>query len=162
MRLGNGSKLAVNILIELALRGGDKPVPLPDLARRHCVSLSYLEQVFAKLRRHQLVKSTRGPGGGYTLGLRGEAITVADVVMAIEGEKTDRPCSNRGGEDSARDLTDGLWRAMRATFLAHLNTISVRSLVDQQRARDVPAADRNRVDRVSAECRHRASKARDE
>lgn len=162
MRLGKGSKLAVNVLVELASREGGKPVPLPDLARRHRVSLSYLEQVFAKLRQHQLVKSTKGPGGGYTLGCRSDVISVADVVTAIEGEWADQLCCNRGGDDAARDLAEELWSALGDALLTHLKTISVRSLADQQRAKGVPAADGRRVDPCPKACRQRAGKARDE
>ena len=81
MRLSTRGRFAINAMIDLALRDRANPVPLADLAQRHHISLSYLEQVFAKLRQHGLVDSTRGPGGGYTLGFRGDAITVADIAL---------------------------------------------------------------------------------
>ena len=93
MRLSTRGRFAINAMIDLALRDRSNPVPLAELALRHHISLSYLEQVFAKLRQHGLVDSTRGPGGGYTLGFRGDAITVADIVTAIEGDTmTATPC----------------------------------------------------------------------
>ena len=84
MRLSTRGRFAITSMIDLALREKAYPVPLSDLALRHGISLSYLEQVFAKLRQHSLVESTRGPGGGYALGFRGDRITVADIIGAIE------------------------------------------------------------------------------
>ena len=84
MRLSTRGRFAITAMIDLALRDKAYPVPLSDLALRHGISLSYLEQVFSKLRQQGLVESTRGPGGGYTLGFRGDQITVADIIGAIE------------------------------------------------------------------------------
>lgn len=68
MRLSTKSRFAVTAMIDVALREKSGPVPLSDIAARHQISLSYLEQMFSRLRQHGLVESTRGPGGGYTLG----------------------------------------------------------------------------------------------
>ena len=78
MRLSTRGRFAITAMIDLALRQSGTPVPLQDLAQRHRISMSYLEQMFAKLRQHGLVESTRGPGGGYALAHAASAISVAD------------------------------------------------------------------------------------
>src|SRR5512133_3571405 len=89
MRLSTKGRFAVTALIDVALREKLGPVPLSDIAVRQQISLSYLEQMFSKLRQHGLVASTRGPGGGYALGQQADRITVADIIGAVEDE-TDR------------------------------------------------------------------------
>ncbi|OYT92902.1 MAG: DNA-binding protein [Burkholderiales bacterium PBB3] len=144
MRLSTRGRFAINAMIDLALRDRANPVPLADLAQRHHISLSYLEQVFAKLRQHGLVDSTRGPGGGYTLGFRGDAITVADIVTAIEGDTDDRDLT-RDGEPGAPDMTHDLWDALHSTLVAYMKTISLRSLAAEQRAKGFEVVERKPV-----------------
>ena len=86
MRLSTKGRFAVTAMIDVALREKLGPVPLSDIATRQQISLSYLEQMFSKLRHQGLVTSTRGPGGGYTLGHRADAITVADIIGAVEDD----------------------------------------------------------------------------
>ncbi len=134
MRLSTRGRFAINAMIDLALRQRHSPVPLSELALRHGISLSYLEQVFAKLRQHGLVESTRGPGGGYTLGFRGDTISVADIVTAIEGNAPEA----QGDEASAgnpTDMTQALWEQLHTALMAHMQTISLRSLALEQRAK---------------------------
>ena len=128
MRLSTRGRFAINAMIDLALRQPDCPVALSELAARHGISLSYLEQVFAKLRQHGLVESTRGPGGGYTLGFRGDAISVADIVTAIE-ETT--PVS----ESAQGDMTHALCEQLHKAMLEHMKTISLRGLALEQKAK---------------------------
>ena len=142
MRLSTRGRFAVTAMIDLALREDLNPVPLVDLAQRHRISLSYLEQVFAKLRQHQLVDSTRGPGGGYTLGHRGDAITVADIVTAIEGDDTEPDPPRRGDEQGTPDMTRELWDGLHATILAYMKTISLRGLAAEQKAKGFQVAAR--------------------
>ena len=85
MRLTTKGRFAVTAMIDLALRQAGGPVTLAAISQRQQISLSYLEQLFGKLRRHDLVESTRGPGGGYTLGRKASDITVADIITAMEG-----------------------------------------------------------------------------
>lgn len=141
MRLSTRGRFAINAMIDLALRDRSCPVPLAELAQRHHISLSYLEQVFAKLRQHGLVDSTRGPGGGYTLGFRGDAITVADIVTAIEGDTEERDLVPEQG-DGAPDMTHELWDALHSTLVAYMKTISLRSLAQEQRAKGFTVVDR--------------------
>lgn len=142
MRLSTRGRFAINAMIDLALRDRSNPVPLAELALRHHISLSYLEQVFAKLRQHGLVDSTRGPGGGYTLGFRGDAITVADIVTAIEGDTDDRDTVSRDDPSGAPDMTHDLWDALHSTLVAYMKTISLRSLAAEQRAKGFEVVER--------------------
>ena len=144
MRLSTRGRFAINAMIDLALRDRANPVPLADLAPRNHISLSYLEQGFATLRQHGLVDSTRGPGGGYTLGFRGDSITVADIVTAIEGDTDDRDLT-REGEAGAPDMTHELWDALHSTLVAYMKTITLRSLAAEQRAKGFEVVERKPV-----------------
>jgi Rrf2 family protein len=84
MRLTTKGRFAVTAMIDLALRQSSGPVTLAAISQRQQISLSYLEQLFGKLRRHDLVESTRGPGGGYTLGRKPSEITVADIIVSVD------------------------------------------------------------------------------
>ena len=90
MRLSTKGRFAVTAMIDVGLRANAGPVSLADISTRHRISLSYLEQLFSKLRQHGLVVSTRGPGGGYNLARNAEAISVADIVGAVEGTGIDQ------------------------------------------------------------------------
>ena len=125
MRLSTKSRFAVNAMIDLALRESAGPVALASIAARQGISLSYLEQLFARLRRQGIVDSTRGPGGGYTLARAAERISVADIVSAID----ELPVAAQ--TDAAREL----WVDLDAAMLRHMATISLRSLVDKALAK---------------------------
>ena len=84
MRLTTKGRFAVTAMIDLALRQNNGPVTLAAISQRQRISLSYLEQLFGKLRRHELVESTRGPGGGYTLARKAADITVADIIVSVD------------------------------------------------------------------------------
>jgi Rrf2 family iron-sulfur cluster assembly transcriptional regulator len=137
MRLSTRGRFAITAMIDLALRDSGQPVPLQDIALRHRISLSYLEQVFAKLRQHGLVESTRGPGGGYTLGFRGNSITVADIIGAIE-DTADAGTPR----DGTQDMTQDLWAALQTTIVAHMKTITLKSLAEDQRAKGFQVQER--------------------
>lgn len=129
MRMSTKSRFAVNAMIDLGLRDAGGPVPLAAISGRQQISLSYLEQLFARLRRAGIVESTRGPGGGYTLGRAAEAVSLADIVVAVEDDATATP------ETKAPALD--LWASLDAVMLRHMATISLRSLLDEQRAKGV-------------------------
>jgi len=84
MRLTTKGRFAVTAMIDLALRQNNGPVTLAAISQRQQISLSYLEQLFGKLRRQNLVESTRGPGGGYTLGRKAHEISVADIILSVD------------------------------------------------------------------------------
>lgn len=143
MRLSTRGRFAITAMIDLALRESASPVPLVDIALRHRISLSYLEQVFAKLRQQGLVESTRGPGGGYTLGFRGDTISVADIIGAIEdGDEDGKPTNPRETSQSAQDMTQGLWDDLQSALVAHMKTITLRSLATEQRAKGFQVEER--------------------
>lgn len=128
MRMSTKGRFAVNALIDLALRESAGPVALATIGVRQQVSLSYLEQLFSKLRRDGVVESTRGPGGGYTLGRPAAQISVADIVSAV-----DDPLDCTDGESAADGLSRALWLRLNTVMLEHMATISLQSLVDEQK-----------------------------
>lgn len=129
MRMSTKGRFAVNALIDLALREAAGPVALATISARQQVSLSYLEQLFSRLRRDGIVESTRGPGGGYTLGRSAAQISVADIVTAV-----DDPLECADGENAADGLSQALWLRLNTTMLEHMATITLASLVDEQKA----------------------------
>ena len=143
MRISTRGRFAIAAMIDLALRESAYPTPLQDLALRHRISLSYLEQVFAKLRQRGLVESTRGPGGGYCLGMRASEITVADIICAIETEPA-AYAANAGNTEAMQDqdLSQDLWDALHTTIMAYLQTISLSSLAAEQRAKGFQVSER--------------------
>ena len=127
MRISTKGRFAINALIDLALRqaGQDSgPVALATISARQQVSLSYLEQLFSRLRRDGIVESTRGPGGGYTLKRSTEHITVADVVHSVE-EPAD------AAQLEADGVSRDLWQRLNAKLSEHMATITLQSLVDE-------------------------------
>ena len=132
MRMSTKGRLAVNALLDLALREGAGPVALASISERQQVSLSYLEQMFSRLRKVGVVESTRGPGGGYTLGRAATQISVADIVSAVDDPAD---AVQRTGTDDG--LSRSLWRQLDAVMLDHMATITLQSLVDEQVAAGV-------------------------
>ena len=134
MRLNTKGRFAVTAMIDVALREAYGPVPLNDIASRQHISLSYLEQLFSKLRLQGLVTSIRGPGGGYTLGGRIDGITVADILCAVEDEPSK---TKQQDASSVQDMTQGLWDAMNARVLQFTQSVTLKSLVLAQLATGV-------------------------
>ena len=135
MRLSTKGRFAVTAMMDVALYGRSGPVPLSGIALRHRISLSYLEQMFSKLRQRGLLESTRGPGGGYTLGKSAEGITVADIIVAIEGDADDAAIqADRSGEMPGQEMTQDLWDTLNRKMVEHLQSITLHSLASEQRA----------------------------
>ena len=139
MRLSTKGRFAVTAMIDVGLRANAGPVSLADIAARHHISLSYLEQLFSKLRQHGLVVSTRGPGGGYNLARDSAQITVADIVGAVEGggADADSPQLAEAADAGAAAMTAELWAALNAKMVAYLQSIPLDTLVKEQRERGV-------------------------
>lgn len=141
MRLSTKGRFAVTAMIDVALRERLGPVPLSDIAVRQQISLSYLEQMFSKLRQHGLVESTRGPGGGYALGHRADNITVADIISAVEGgiDTSDegKRLAHNVGQDMTQEMTQDLWDSLNSKMLDYMQSITLRSLVLGQLAKGV-------------------------
>jgi Rrf2 family transcriptional regulator, iron-sulfur cluster assembly transcription factor len=140
MRLTTKGRFAVTAMIYLALREHQGPVALAAISQRQQISLSYLEQLFGKLRRHELVESTRGPGGGYSLGRKAEDITVADIIVAVDEPIDATGCGGKEncmGDDQGRCMTHDLWASLNAKMIEYLDSITLRKLVEDQLARGV-------------------------
>ena len=143
MRLTTKGRFAVTAMIDLALRRAFGPVALAAISQRQQISLSYLEQLFGKLRRHELVESTRGPGGGYSLGRKSEEITVADIIVAVDEPIDATGCAGKEncmGDDTGRCMTHDLWASLNSKMIEFLDSISL-----QEAGRR--AARQGRVDR---------------
>jgi Rrf2 family iron-sulfur cluster assembly transcriptional regulator len=140
MRLTTKGRFAVTAMIDLALRSQSGPVALAAISQRQQISLSYLEQLFGKLRRSELVASTRGPGGGYTLGRGADEITVADIIVAVDEPIDATGCGGKTdcmGEDSGKCMTHDLWASLNTKMIEFLNSISLKNLADEQVAKGV-------------------------
>lgn len=134
MRPNMKGHLAVNAMIDIALRNELGAVPLVEVASRQRVSLSYLEQLFSKLRLKGLVTSVRGPGGGYLLGRSTDGITVADIICAVEESP---PLQKNRVASLAEEMTQDLWDEVNAKALSFTQAVTLRSLVFEQLANGV-------------------------
>lgn len=135
MRLTTKGRFAVTAMIDVALYGGRGPVTLAAISERQRISLSYLEQLFGKLRRHGLVDSVRGPGGGYTLGRAPETVAVADIITAVDEPIDATQCGGRENcLDDRRCMTHELWAGLNAHIFAYLRSVTLAELARQQRA----------------------------
>jgi len=134
MRLTTKGRFAVTAMIDLALYVGDRPVTLASISERQNISLSYLEQLFAKLRRHKIVESVRGPGGGYCLGRNAVEITVADVILAVDEPLDATQCGGRENcKSDHRCMTHDLWSTLNRKMLDYLASVTLADLVEKQR-----------------------------
>ena len=150
MRLTTKGRFAVTAMIDLGLRQENGPVTLAAISQRQDISLSYLEQLFGKLRRNELVESTRGPGGGYTLARKAADITVADIIVSVD-EPID--ATNCGGKENchgegARCMTHDLWSSLNVHMVSFLNSVSLQKLVDDQLAKGLMVEDKPSVKRA--------------
>lgn len=139
MRLTTKGRFAVTAMIDLALRQDKGPVTLAGISRRQEISLSYLEQLFGKLRRHEIVESVRGPGGGYNLARRADNVTVADIIIAVDEPLDATQCGGKENcrgvdhENGSRCMTHDLWATLNAKMVEYLDSVSLQDLVDQQK-----------------------------
>jgi Rrf2 family iron-sulfur cluster assembly transcriptional regulator len=142
MRLTTKGRFAVTAMIDLALRQGKGPVTLSGISQRQAISLSYLEQLFGKLRRHEIVESIRGPGGGYSLARGADKVTVADIIIAVDEPLDATQCGgkeNCHGADvatGARCMTHELWATLNERMVNYLDSVTLQDLVDQQQQKN--------------------------
>src|SRR5689334_4555507 len=131
MRLTTKGRFAVTAMVDLALNQGPGPVTLAEISSRQKISLSYLEQLFGKLRRRELVESVRGPGGGYKLAREPGRISVSEIILAVDEPIDATQC---GGKENCRDeqkcLTHDLWATLNEKIFEYLEAVTLRSLVD--------------------------------
>ena len=135
MRLTTKGRFAVTAMIDVALHGAKGPVTLAAISERQKISLSYLEQLFGKLRRQGLVDSVRGPGGGYNLARAPETVAVSDIIVAVDEPIDATQCGGRENcLDDRRCMTHELWAGLNAHIFAYLRSVTLAELVRQQRA----------------------------
>lgn len=138
MRLTTKGRYAVTAMLDLALHASSGPVSLADISSRQEISLSYLEQLFAKLRRAELVNSVRGPGGGYRLSREMAAINVAEIVDAVNENVDATNCAGLGDcQDGNTCLTHHLWCDLSKQIHVFLSDISLASLVERREVQGV-------------------------
>lgn len=140
MRLTTKGRFAVTAMIDLALRGDEGPVALASVSDRQKISLSYLEQLFGKLRRHKLVGSVRGPGGGYCIARPLSQVTVADIIRAVDEPLDATQCGGRENcHDEHRCMTHDLWSTLNSKMYEYLSSVSLSDLVERQKKKQATA-----------------------
>jgi Rrf2 family iron-sulfur cluster assembly transcriptional regulator len=127
----------VTAMVDLALRHGEGPVTLSEISQRQKISLSYLEQLFGKLRRRGLVDSVRGPGGGYCLAKDTAQISVAHVILAVDEPIDTTQCAGRENcKEDEKCITHDLWMKLNEHIFDYLGAVTLKQMVEEQRARD--------------------------
>jgi Rrf2 family iron-sulfur cluster assembly transcriptional regulator len=151
MRLTTKGRYAVTAMLDLAVHATKGPITLADISQRQGISLSYLEQLFSKLRKRDLVSSARGPGGGYRLSRDAHEINVAEVISAVD-EKVDATRCGGGGDcqNGEQCLTHQLWSDLSEQLYDFLNGISLGTLVEKRHVQNVAA----RQDELQEQSKH--------
>ena len=138
MRLTTKGRYAVTAMLDLAVHATENPVPLADISQRQGISLSYLEQLFARLRKEGLVDSARGPGGGYRLSRAASEITVVQVISAIDETVEATRCGGLANcQDGEPCLTHELWSDLSRQIYDFLSGINLAQLVERRGAKEV-------------------------
>lgn len=138
MRLTTKGRYAVTAMLDLALHYKEGPITLADISRRQGISLSYLEQLFSRLRKHGLVDSARGPGGGYRLSREASEICVADVITAVDEKVDAMRCGGEGNcQDNGQCLTHELWCDLSNQIYSFLQSIDLGQLVERAGVQEV-------------------------
>ncbi len=133
MRLTTKGRFAVTAMMDVAMHGAAGPVTLAAVSERQHISLSYLEQLFGKLRRSGLVDSQRGPGGGYNIAKAQEQVSVADIIVAVDEPIDATQCGGRENcHDDRRCMTHDLWASLNDHIFSFLSSVSLAQLVKQQ------------------------------
>ena len=150
MRLTTKGRYAVTAMLDLALHFKDGPITLADISQRQGISLSYLEQLFSKLRKNGLVDSTRGPGGGYRLSRDAHEVAVADVITAVDEKVETTRCGGLSNcQDDQQCLTHELWTDLSQQIHGFLKGISLGQLVERQGVQEVAARQERQQQQVA-------------
>lgn len=140
MRLTTKGRYAVTAMLDLAVHATEGPITLADISQRQGISLSYLEQLFAKLRKRELVASARGPGGGYRLSREATEINVAEIITAVDEKVDATRCAREGDcQNGEKCLTHQLWMDLSDLLYDFLEDISLGKLVEERHVKDVVA-----------------------
>ncbi len=138
MKLTTRGRYAVTAMLDLALHGEEGPISLAAISQRQDISLSYLEQLFAKLRKNDLVASVRGPGGGYRLSRCREEINIADIISAVNESTDSTSCQGKGDCQKGEScLTHHLWDGLSRQIHDFLSGISLGNLTEQKEVKSV-------------------------
>ncbi|MBX2886576.1 MAG: Fe-S cluster assembly transcriptional regulator IscR [Granulosicoccus sp.] len=138
MKLTTKGRYAVTAMLDLALHGRDGPVSLAEISTRQEISLSYLEQLFSKLRKNDLVVSTRGPGGGYSVARRLSEVAVSEIISAVNESVDATQCAGKENcHGHGRCLTHDLWEGLSAQIEEFLSSVSLQDMIDNQRVQRV-------------------------
>ena len=147
MKLTSKGRYAVTAMLDVALHASVGPVALADISQRQEISLSYLEQLFARLRKNGLVSSVRGPGGGYLLGREAAVISVGDVISAVDEAVDATRCQGADGgcQSGMGCLTHNLWSDLSARIEEFLNNITLAELVEKSDVKEIASRQDNSI-----------------
>lgn len=138
MRLTTKGRFAVTAMVDLSMRQQRGPVTLAAISERQHISLSYLEQLFGKLRRAKIVNSVRGPGGGYNLARPANAITVAEIIGAVDEPIDATQCAGKENcNDDRRCVTHDLWATLNEKMNDYLSSVSLADVLAHQQGKPV-------------------------
>ncbi|MCG8378738.1 MAG: Fe-S cluster assembly transcriptional regulator IscR [Proteobacteria bacterium] len=138
MKLTTKGRYAVTAMLDLALHDSGGPVTIAEISQRQDISLTYLEQLFSKLRRHGLVESARGPGGGYRLAMDADDITIAKVIYSVDEPIDVTRCGGKQNcQGDERCLTHDLWMELNLHVSEFLNGITLGDLVQRNNVKQV-------------------------
>lgn len=138
MRLSTKGRYAVTAMMDLAIHDRIGPVTLAEISQCQSISLSYLEQLFAKLRKHKLVEGVRGPGGGYRLARPSGQITVAQIICAVDEKVDITSCQGKENcQEGDRCLTHELWTDLSNQLFDFLDGITLQQFVDRPEVKEV-------------------------
>lgn len=150
MRLTTKGRYAVTAMLDLALHYKEGPITLADISKRQGISLSYLEQLFSRLRKNGLVDSARGPGGGYRLSRDAGMISVADVITAVDEKVDAMRCEGKGNcQENGQCLTHELWCDLSDQIYAFLKSIDLGQLVAKQGVQEVAARQERKLQEMN-------------
>jgi Rrf2 family iron-sulfur cluster assembly transcriptional regulator len=138
VKLTSKGRYAVTAMLDLAFHSQAGPVTLSHISQRQNISLSYLEQLFTRLRKQNLVSSTRGPGGGYSLSRAADRIAIAEIIAAVNESVETTRCKGAGNcQEGRRCLTHDLWDELSQQIYSFLNDITLANLMDEHGIREV-------------------------
>lgn len=146
MKLTTKGRYAVTAMLDLAFHGTDRPVALTDIAKRQHISLSYLEQLFARLRRAGMVEGVRGPGGGYQLSRASSDINIAEIISAVDESVDATRCGGKGNcQNNLPCLAHEVWLGLSEQIREYLTGINLHDLINRETLRQVA----ERQDRIA-------------
>ena len=149
MKLTTKGRYAVTAMLDISLHCDDKPVSLAEISERQDISLSYLEQLFSKLRKQGLVSSMRGPGGGYRLSREPADIAVSEIIMAVDENVDFSNCAGAGNcQQDERCLTHNLWMDLSHRIQSFLDGISLEEMMSRTEVLEVAERQKGEIERV--------------